>query len=432
MSAPSIALALFTVALPALAQVVPAAAAARKLTLTEAEQIAIGAHPRLGSAKFLAGAARSVIVETRAAYYPAITGAVTGAEAERGSTLAAGNLTTSSLFSRLSGGVYLNQLVTDFGRTTSLAQTAQLRADAQDRNVDLTRAQIRLRVQQAYFRALQAQSVLRVAQQTVDARRLTLRRVSALAQSQLKSTLDVSFADVNLSEAELTLYRAENEQQASRSELAAAIGSEPYAMFDLVDEPMPDPLPPDAHPLIGEALKERPDLAAIRLSRDAAERFAEAERRLRLPSVNILGAAGALPARDSRLQGQYSAAALNVTIPVFNGRAFSARYSEAEQRAQAAGKDVQDLEIQIAREVRIAWLNSASAVRRMEVTAKLVTQAAQALRLAQSRYELGLSSIIELSQAELNKTSADIENAAATYDYQLQRSALNYVTGALR
>ena len=405
---------------------------AKTLTLAEAEQIAIRNHPRLSSAKFLAGAAQAVIVETKSAYYPVLSGAVTGAQAERGTTLAAGNLTTSSLFSRFAAGLYLNQLVTDFGRTGSLVQSAELRADAQNRNVDLTRAQIRVRVQQAYFRALQAQSVLGVTEQTLESRRLTLRRVRALAESQLKSTLDVSFADVTVSEAELALFRAENDQRASRSELAAALGSPSDIVFNLAEEPLPGALNRDVNSLISEAMSQRPDLAGLRLTRDAAERFAEAERKLRLPTVNLLGAAGALPARDDRLRGNYSAGAINLTIPVFNGHAFSARYSEAEQRAQAAAKDTLDLEIQVSRDVRIAWLNAETAFRRLDLTAKLVDQAAQALRLAQARYDLGLSSIVELSQAELSNTGAAIENAAAKYDYQIQRAVLDYVIGALK
>jgi outer membrane protein len=59
-------------------------------------------------------------------------------------------------------------------------------------------------------------------------------------------------------------------------------------------------------------------------------------------------------------------------------------------------------------------------------------QATQALDLAQTRYDLGLSSIVELSQAQLNKTSAEIASASAKYDYQLQRAVLDYQIGALR
>jgi outer membrane protein len=123
---------------------------------------------------------------------------------------------------------------------------------------------------------------------------------------------------------------------------------------------------------------------------------------------------------------------VNLNIPVFNGFLFSARRQEAELRAQAAQKDVAGLENRVARDVEVALLNANTARDRMSLTTELLNEANQALDLAQTRYNLGLSSIVELSQAQLNKTSAEIASAAARYDYQLQRAVLSYQTGELR
>ncbi|MBI3666914.1 MAG: TolC family protein [Acidobacteria bacterium] len=132
------------------------------------------------------------------------------------------------------------------------------------------------------------------------------------------------------------------------------------------------------------------------------------------------------------MRGRYSAAGINVNIPVFNGHLFSARRAEADLRAQAAQQEVRDLENRIARDVRVAWLNADTAFRRLAVTAELLNQASQALDLAQARYDLGLGSIVELSQAQLNKTAAEIANAGAKYEYQIQHAVLDYQTGRLR
>ena len=78
----------------------------------------------------------------------------------------------------------------------------------------------------------------------------------------------------------------------------------------------------------------------------------------------------------------------------------------------------------IVRDVRTAWLNANSGFQRLSVTEQLLSQANQAVDLAQSRYKLGLSSIVELSQAQLNQTQAQIEQASAKYDYQTQISLL--------
>jgi outer membrane protein len=145
-----------------------------------------------------------------------------------------------------------------------------------------------------------------------------------------------------------------------------------------------------------------------------------------------MGVAGALPDTDPRLKGTYSAAGFNVTIPILNGRLYSARRTEAELRAQAAEKDVLDLAVQVSEQVRMAWLEADTAFRRIDVTARLVAEAQQALRLARTRYDIGLGSIVEVNQAQLSEVSAEIAAAGAKYDYLSRRAALAFVTGDLR
>ena len=106
--------------------------------------------------------------------------------------------------------------------------------------------------------------------------------------------------------------------------------------------------------------------------------------------------------------------------------------AEADLKAQAASQEVRDLENRVVQEVRIAWLDAKTSYQRLDLTGELLSQAAQALDLAQSRYDLGLSSIVELSQAQLNKTSAEIANVSARYDCQIQTAILSFQTGQLR
>jgi outer membrane protein len=402
------------------------------VSLVQAQQIALKNHPRIASAELAAQATGYVVKEARSAYYPTLSGNVTGVGAEHGSVLSAGAVTTSSIYSRQSSGVVANQLLSDFGRTRSLEQSAKLRNASQNRNVTFTRAQVLVEVQQEYYRALASESILRVARATLDLRRLTLRQVTALAQSALRSTVDVSFAQVNESQAELDLFRAENDSTASHARLSAAMGYDRDQPFSLSDEPLPPALDPNVGALIEQAKRERPDLAALQLNREALDRYADAERRLRNPTINVAAVAGVAPIRDDRLPESYNAAGININIPVLNGGLFKARREEAESRAAAAAKDVQDLSLQIARDVQVAWLDANDAFRRLDVTARLVAQADEALRLAQARYDNALGSIVELNQAQLNQTSAEIVAASAKYDYLSDRAALDYAMGVLR
>lgn len=410
----------------------PAVTASTKLTLAEAKAYALRNNPRIHSADSSTEAAQSGVDEARAAFFPALYGLVTAVEAQHSTILAAGTLQTSSLYSRFASGIALNQLVTDFGRTSNLTHSAALRREAQANNAGAVRQQVLLQVEQAYFQALGGNAALRAAQAAVDNRNVTLRQVRALAQSSMRSTLDVSFAEVAESQAELDLYQTENVATEAQAFLAAALGLDQTQSFSLLDEPMPDPLDPNPDPYIQSALRKRPELRALQNTLDAARHFADAEGRLKWPTVSLLAAAGGVPAGDRRLPDSYSAAGVNVNIPILNGGLFSARHREAEERADAIESDVQTLSLQVAREVRVAWLEANTAAKRLAVAARLVTQANVALHLAQTRYEAGLGSIVELSQAQLNQTAAEIQNATARYDYLNRRALLSYAMGDIQ
>lgn len=402
------------------------------LSLAEAQQTALRNHPRIASATFEAAASSFAVQEIRSAFYPALSGNVTSVGSEHGAVLSAGAVTTSSIFSRNAAGIVASQLLTDFGRTASLAQSAKLRNASRNQAVIQNRAQVLLEVQQAYYEALASEATLKVTEATLDLRRVTFRQVTALARSALRSTVDVSFAQVNLSQAELDLLRAEDTEQASHARLSAAMGYERDQPFTLEDEPLPPPLDPDVEGLIAEALRERPDLAALEADREALQSFSEAEKRLRYPTISALAVAGTAPVRDDRLAQSYNAAGINLSIPVLNGGLFNARHQEAYAHAAAAAKNVQDLSVQIARDVRVAWLDANDAFRRLDVTGRIVDEANETLRLAQARYDNALGSIVELNQAQVNQTAAQIAAASAKYEYLSRRSALDFATGVLR
>jgi outer membrane protein len=404
----------------------------RRITLQEAEERAISHHPRIASASFNAEAAGSIVKQVRSAFQPVVTGNLTSAGADRDTDIAAGTLQTSGLASRAASGLGFSQLITDFGRTSKLAESARLRAAAQQRNVAANRAEVLLQVDQAYYNALSADAVLTVARARLEMHRVTLRQVRALAASSLKSTLDVSFAEVSVSEAELALYQAENAAKASRAVLAAAMGEPGNPELSVVDVPLPGPLAGDMEALVAEALRNRPDLAVSNLNQSAAQRFAEAEKKLRYPAISAVAVVGTGPIHERNFSDHYSAAGLNISIPFLNGGLNSARRAEAEFRARGSAKEVEALALQIGAAVRVAWIEADTAWRRLDVTARLTDQAATALRLAKARYDIGLSGILELTQAQVALTSAQTANASAKYEYLSQLANLTYATGAFR
>ena len=408
-----------------------AAQTTQSLSLADAEKIAIQNHPQIQAAGYLANAAQAQVTQARSAYYPQAVGSLTGAEAEHDSRISAGALNNPIIYDRYANGITVNQLVTDFGRTHELVKSTSLHAQAEKENVTTSRADVLINVDRAYYAVLRAQAVLRVAQETVKNRQLVSDQVTALEQNKLRSGLDVSFANVDLAQAQLLLIQAQNGVEASYADLSTALGYADAKTFTLAEEPMPPAPSPNVSELISQALQNRPELVSRRLDVRSAQSYATAERDLWFPTISAVGAAGLTPYHEEPLGTRYAAAGFNVNIPLFNGHEFGALRAEANAQAQAQQQYLRDLQNSIVRDVRKAWLASNAAFQRLSVTQQLLNQAMQALDLAQQRYRLGLSSIIELSQAQLNMTQAEITQASAKYDYETAISALNYEVGAI-
>jgi len=423
-----------TIAVVALAAglIVPRLCAAQTpqpLSRQDAERIAVASHPQVRMAEDLAAAASAQEREAKAPYYPMAFGSLTAADALSNSRIAAGGLNNPIILDRYSNGLTVSQLVTDFGRTSDLVKSASFSSQAQQQRTELTRADILLRVDEAYFAALKAQAVLKVADDTVRARQASLDQATALARNQIKSDLDVSFASVDLTQAQLLLLQAQNDVQSAFAELSDALGYPGQRTFSLVDEPTPAGPPTDVDQLTASALRDRPELVSQRFAVAAAESFVSAQHDLWRPTISFVASAGYTPIHQSTLTDRYAAAGFNVNVPIFNGHLFGGLEAESAARFKFQQDRLQDLQDQAARDVRIAWLNATSAFQRMGLADQFVTHATQAFNLAQSRYQLGLSTIVELDQAQLNLTQAQISQASARYDYAARLSILDFEIG---
>ena len=403
-----------------------------KLTRDQAEQMALRNNPRISVSHLLALAQQQVVRESRSVELPQLNGSITAEAANNASRVASGTLADSRLFQHAGGGVTFSQLITDFGHTTNLVASSKLQERAQNANELATREDIVLAADQAFYNALQAQALLQVAKQTVDTRQSTQGQINQLTQNNLRSTLDLTFANVNVSQAQLLQLDAVSNANATMAALDEVLGLDHEVQYILTDiTTAAPPPPPDVDVLTQLALKQRPDLASLDYSRQAEQKLSRAQEDQKLPTITALATVGGTPVRP----GQYFTSswdggiAANVSVPIFNGFLFSSQAKEAGLRANAASEQTRQLRNRIVRDVHTAWLDANNAFLRIGVTDQLLNQSNQSLSLAQTRYQLGLASIVELSQAQLQQTEADISRTNAEYQYRLSLAALNYQTG---
>jgi outer membrane protein len=401
------------------------------LTLAQAEAITLKNNPQITIGRLRALAAQQYVREARAALMPNAYLSLTAVDANPGSRLTAGFLNNPTLYPRAAGGATVTQLVTDFGRTSNLVSSSEYGAKAEDQNDAATRADILLVVDQAFYNSLETKALVTVAEETVRARQTLVDKVQALTNANLKSEIDLSFSNVDLARGKLLLLEAQNNYQTSLAALSAILGYPDEKNFQLVEETAPVNQPAtDVAPLIQQALEQRPEIKALQFAVESAEKFGSAEHDLWRPSVNALGVVGQAPVRDNHIESWYGAVGVNINIPIFNGFLYNARAKAADLQTEADRQKLLDARNNLARDVRNAWQDSRRAFERLSVTQQFREQASLALNLAQARYNLGLGSIVEFTQAELQKTEADIQDTDAKYQYRLTQIVLAFTIAA--
>lgn len=423
-----------TSATPSAAAAKQTSPGARTLTIEEAEAIAIKNNPQITVGKLHALEAHEFVREARAALMPQISLNLTAVGADGGSRISAGYLTNGRMFSRAAGGATASQLITDFGRTTSLLSSSEYRARAEDENAVATRQEIILAVDQAFYNVLETKALLKVAENTVKTRQNLVDQIQALTNAKLRSEIDLSFGKVDLARAKLLMLDSQNGYEASLSTLSAILGYPEQQDFRVIESAPQTANPPavDPLPLIQQAMQLRPEILSLRNEVTAAEKFGHAEHDLWWPTVTALGVVGGAPVRDSNIQSWYGAGGVNVNIPVFNGFMFNARAKTADLETEVKRKRLQELQDNVARDVHHSWLDTSKAFERLSVTKQLREQAELSLELAEARYKLGLGTIVEYSQAELQRTDAEIQDTDAHYQYVLSQIVLAYEMGLRR
>jgi len=407
------------------------------ITRADAERLALKNNPRITASHLLALAAGQVTRETRSGELPQISAAITAEKAENGSRIGSEGLTDSRLYTHAGTGGSLSQLITDFGHTRNLVATSKLQQKAQDQSALATEQDVLLATDQAFYRLLNAQSLLDVAKATVAARGDVQDLTAALTKSALKSDLDLNIASADLSQAQLLELDADNEVASATAALAAILAVPADTLYHAVEDPEaappPPPAPDSSASINASAQAQRPDLQALRSTAAADQKFATAQQLQRLPTISALATGGITPVAPDGIfvPNWYAAAGVNLTLPLFTGFRIDAQAREARFREKAAEEQAQDLSDSIARDVRVAVLTAQTAFRRIAVADQFRRQTAQALALAQTRYKLGLSSIVELSQAQLQSTQAAVAAVNARYDYLLSLRSLDYARGQL-
>lgn len=398
--------------------------AAELLTLDEAVATALKKHPQIIEAKENLLGAEARTGQALSNYYPQISFAADWSKG-RSFLTAQESIRQTEVNTE---ALYLKQTIYDFGRTSGAVDTARGNRDATDKALTLTRQDLTLRVKSAFYLLLATEKQVVAVKENVKAREEIFRQAQEFFNQGIRAKVDVARAEANLFAARTSLIRAENNREIARIELANAMGTASLGERTLVD-PAQTLLPlPERDSLQRDAVRNRAELqqfAALKLAATGNQKSAKSSYLPILSGVASVGYAD----RDFPPTGNVWGVGLNLTVPLFSGFSSVEQLREATAAINSIEARQDNLTLQIIKEVESAWLGGNEAAARMVSTEKEVAAANESKALAEGRYQEGVGSIIEVTDAQSQALDAKTANIQARYDYYTALARLDRAVG---
>jgi outer membrane protein len=408
------------------------AAPARVLTLAQALEAARQHQPQLRQARAGSAAAGARADEARSGLLPQLSGNGTYEKstfnvAPRPGFTSIGGHQPNSWATRdfWSFGATLNQLIYDFGQTSGRWRAAQASAASQRDSEQATAAQTALGVRVAFFSARAARDLVGVARDNLANMQAHLRQTEGFVQFGTHPAIDLALARTNESNAEVQLINAENGYLTAKAQLNQAMGDEGPTDYEVSDDQLGPVAGEDEtlEPLLAEALKARPDYAALQQQARAQELTVGAVRGGYAPS---LGASAGVTAAGSSVPEAVPNGFVGVTLTwnIFQGGLTSAQEREARANLEAAHAQADVLRQQVRVDVEQARLAVRAGKSALAAAQAAVVNAREQLRLAEGRYVNGVGSAIELGDSQVALATAAGQRVQAEYNLSTSRAQL--------
>lgn len=398
------------------------------LTLEEAVRLALENHPRIKAAGQRVGAQEAVVRQELGAYYPTVS-----MDNTYRNTLSSGTVTTSQhSFDFLSGRTNFDMVLYNFGKREGTVQSARNNLEASLSNFRTAEDDIILAVREAYFGHLQAQALVKVREETVKDRELLVRRAQGFYEVGTRPKIDVARAESNLFNARADLIAAQNGVRLAWATLKNAMGAPDFPEQPLAEERAITPVTVTLLQARDAAFSARPELKGFEAQRKAQDQRIAVARRNHLPDIlfhadygrqNSNREANILP-----LQPVWTVQ-FRLNIPIFDGFRTTHKIEEELRNYYSVRAQEEEKKQQIALEVEQSYLRLIETQERIKATEAAVRAAKENLDLANGRYQVGVGSIIEITEAQTLYTDAQTNYIRVLYDYKIAEAQLTRAMG---
>jgi len=399
-------------------------------------RIGLDNHPRIKSANERVGSQQAVLGQQMSAYYPTIS--MSNSYRTSQSSTNGGNDHAADAFS---SQAIANMTLYNFGKREGNVQAARETLDATKDDYETTNQDIVLSIKQAYYIYLGSQALVRVRQDTVRSRELLVRQARGFYEVGTRARIDVARAEANLYSAQADLIAAENGVKIAWVTLRNAMGSprlpeQPVA----VDSPEVE-ISMNLAEARARAFDARTELKSFDALRRASDQLIAVARRSHLPDIIFDASYGRRHVSDQTVGGQNLntfplqptwSVQLSLIIPIFDGFRTTNRVEETLHNYYNVKFQEEERRQLIALDVEQSYLRVVETQERIKATDSAAKAAKENLDLAQGRYQVGVGSIIEVTDAETLYTDAQTTYIRTIYDYKIADAQLARAMGDTR
>lgn len=430
-------LAAFTPAGVAAAEKAAAAAPAspQVLRLEEAIRISLDNQPKIQAASGKVGSQKAVLGQQLSAYYPTIT----ESNSYRSSTSSgSGDSVNARARDRFNGQATMTMTLYNFGKREGTVQSARDSLDATQYDYRTTINDVVLSVKQAYFSYLQAAALVKVREETVKGRELLVRQARAFYEVGTRPRIDVARAEANLYSAQADLIAAQNAVKVAWTVLKNAMGTPDLPERPLAEELAASVLSMTLEEAKAAAFTARPELHSLEAQRKSQDQKIAAARRGHLPDVLFTGSYGRTGSSPSSFTSHpetfplqpFWTAQVSLNIPIFDGFNTTYKVEEAVKNYYTIKAQEETQKQLVALDVEQSYLKLLEARERIKATEAGEKAAKENLDLANGRYQVGVGSIIEVTDAQTLYTSAVTDRIRSLYDYKISEAQLARAVGS--
>ena len=397
------------------------------LNLERCVEIALKMHPDIAAAKNTVNASESRIGQARSNYYPQIDWSSSASRTSIGTRSSFGFQTGSAIYNSYSTGVNLNQNIFDFGKTAAQVKVQRLTYDSSLSDLETVSEQIIFNVKQAYYGVLQAKRNRDVAADTVKQFQQHLDQAKGFYEVGTKPKFDVTKAEVDLSNANLNLIKAENAVRISVANLNNAMGVPDAPEYILEDNLSFQKYNITFEDAMTKAYKNRPDLMSIIVKKQAAESSIKLAKKGYYPVLT--GTAGYEYAGNTfPLERGWNIGA-TLSFSIFSGFLTKYQVEESKANLNVLTANEESLRQTVYLDIQQAYLNLKQAEDSIPTAELGVKQAEENFEIANGRYAAGVGNPIEVTDAEVSLLTSKLSHIQALYDYKIARASLEKAMG---